>query len=273
MKKKQEAKRLAVTGLPLDIKLEHKEVSLFIDIMFVNKIPFLLVKSEGINHIFAHRLRSRSKQNIAKSLRFIKSKYQNRGFVISIVYADNEFDHDVIKSEIPGAIFDICAAGEHVPAIERCIRTVKDRCRCMCHSIPFKRYTKIMTIHLIISCVHWLNSFPSEGGISDTMSPLKILEGKDVPDLKTKRIAFGMYALVHTGTSNGMNTRRTPAIGLSESNQTGGHFFMSLHTGKRLHGNSWDELPFDENVVDIVELLALKQNQPTLDNNNVIFWL
>ena len=90
-----------------------------------------------------------------------------------------------------------------------------------------------------------VEQLPFGRGISETMSPLKILEGKDDPDLKTKRIAFGMYALVHTGTSNWMNTLRTTAIGLSESSQNVGHFFMSLHTGKRLHGNSWDELPFD----------------------------
>ena len=67
---------LTVSELPLDLKPEHKKVVLFIDIIFVNRIPFLLVKSEGISHIFAHMLRSRSKQNIAKSLRYIKDKYQ-----------------------------------------------------------------------------------------------------------------------------------------------------------------------------------------------------
>ena len=97
--------------------------------MFVNRIPFLLVKSEGINHTFAHRLRNRTKTNIAKSLQYIKNKYEKRGFKIKVIYADNEFDHDVIKSVLPGATFDICAAGEHVSAIERCVRTVKDRCR------------------------------------------------------------------------------------------------------------------------------------------------
>ena len=46
---------------------------------------------------------------------------------------------------------------------------------------------------------------------------------------------------------------------------------MSLQTGKRIHGNSWDELPFDDNVIELVESFALRQNQPTLDNENVIF--
>ena len=238
VKKKQQAKRVNISDLPLDLKSEHKDVILFVDIMFVNRIPFLLVKSEGINHIFSHRLRNRTKTNIAKSLQYIKNKYENRGFRIKVIYADNEFDHDVIKSVLPGATFDVCAAGEHVPAIERCVRTVKDRCRCMCHSVPFRRYTKIITIHLIATCTKWLNCFSSEGGISQSMSPARILKVFDSPDLKTKIIAFGSYALVHTGTTNDMSSRRTPSIALSESNSTGGNFFMSLHTGKRIHGNS-----------------------------------
>ena len=103
------------------------------------------------------------------------------------------------------------------------------------------------------------------------MSPAKILEGFDSPDLKTKIIAFGNYDLVHTGTTNDMSSRRTQVIALSESNSTGRNFFMSLHTGKRIHGNSWDELPFDDNVIELVESFALRQNQPNLDNDNVIF--
>ena len=124
--KKQPKKRININPLPLDIKPEHKDVVLFIDIMFVNKIPFLLVKSEGINYIHAHILRTRRKSCIAKALRHIKQKYKSRNFSIKTIYADNEFDHDTIKSEFPGTLFEICAAGDHVPAIERCVRTVKD---------------------------------------------------------------------------------------------------------------------------------------------------
>ena len=66
--KKQPTKRIIINPLSLDLKPEHKDVVLFIDIMFVNKITFLLVKLEGINHIYAHRLRTRGESSIAKAL-------------------------------------------------------------------------------------------------------------------------------------------------------------------------------------------------------------
>jgi len=97
-----------------------------------------------------------------------------------------------------------------------------------------------MAIHLRSTCIKWLNRFPSDGGISEILSPAMILDGVNGPYLSVKRVTFGTYALVQIKTTNNMNAQRTPCIALSESNQTDGNFFMSLHTGKRIHGNTWD---------------------------------
>lgn len=68
-----------------------------------------------------------------------------------------------------------------------------------------------------------------------------------------------------------MEPRSVPAIALSESNQSGGHFFMSLQTGKKLHGYKWNILPYDDHVIDRVKELAMSENQPELVKGNVIF--
>ena len=81
-----------------------------------------------------------------------------------------------------------------------------------------------------------LNAFPSKNGISDTISPATIVEGKPKLDLEKKMIVFGSYALVYTRTTNNNKTRAVPAIALRRSNNAGGHYFMSLHSGKRIHG-------------------------------------
>ena len=69
-------------------------------------------------------------------------------------------------------------------------------------------------------------------------------------------IPFGACALVCTRTTNDNTPRSVPAIALSMSNSTGEHYFMSLHSGKRIHGFQWDELPIDDHVIEIVEALA-----------------
>ena len=46
---------------------------------------------------------------------------------------------------------------------------------------------------------------------------------------------------------------------------------MSLHTGKRIHGFIWDELPIDEYVIERVESLATEQGQPLMSDGTPIF--
>ena len=77
-------------------------------------------------------------------------------------------------------------------------------------------------------------------------------------------IAFGAYALVYTGTSNGMKPRAAPAIALRRSNNAGEHYFMSLRTGKRIHGYRWQELPLDEHMIERVEAMAEQEEQPIM---------
>ena len=47
-----------------------------------------------------------------------------------------------------------------------------------------------------------------------------------------------------------------PAVALRMSKTTGGHYFMSLYSGKRMHVFKWDELPIDEHVIERVEVMA-----------------
>ena len=75
-------------------------------------------------------------------------------------------------------------------------------------------------------------------------------------------IVFGAYALVYTGTSNSMKSRAVPAIALRRSNNAGGHYFTSLHTGKIIRGYKWQELPLDEHVIERVEAMAEQEEQP-----------
>ena len=58
-----------------------------------------------------------------------------------------------------------------------------------------------------------------------------------------------------------MKHRSVPGIALGPSNEHGGHYFMSLFTGKRINSNKWDELPISEEVIERVEELGAKDKQ------------
>ena len=147
----------------------------------------------------------------------------------------------------------MCAKGEHVPRIERSIRTVKEWCRSICHTVPYPKYTMLMVISLTQNMVKWFSAFPSKGGILEEMSPETIVTGASKLDFNRKIIPFGGYVMTYTGTENNMNSRTVPAISLKESNDMNGQYFMSLNTGKRIHSKHWDQLPIDEFVIDKVK--------------------
>ena len=52
--------------------------------------------------------------------------YRKRGFTITDVYGDNNFNHQAYMDTVLPARLHICAKGEHVPIVERSIRTVKE---------------------------------------------------------------------------------------------------------------------------------------------------
>ena len=75
------------------------------------------------------------------------------------------------------------------------------------------------------------------------------------------RIPFASYALVYTGTSNTLDSRYTPCIALRESNNNGGHYFMSLETGRQIHSNKWVKMPTTQVQIDRVHELASNRKE------------
>ena len=55
--------------------------------------------------------------------------------------------------------------------------------------------------------------------------------------------------MVYVNTDNTMNTRSVSAITLEQSNENGGHYFMNLHTGHRIHSYKLNKLPIDDDVI------------------------
>ena len=77
--------------------------------------------------------------------------------------------------------------------------------------------------------------------------------------------------MAYVRTKNNLKARSVPVIALSESNDNGGHYFMSLFMGKRIHSYKWTELPITDEVITQVEALARTENQPTMATGLPIF--
>jgi hypothetical protein len=254
-------KPTTVTGnympLPLRIVEKYHNVTLAFDIMYVNKIAFLVTLSRNIRFGTAERLPSRNGTDVVKALKAVVKIYKARGFKVSTLLGDGEFEP--LRSDVydMGCELNVTSNDEHVGDIERYIRTIKERARASFHLTPFQKMPPLMIQDLIGGCVFWLNVFPNELGISDTMSPRTILSGKTIDYKRHCRIMFGAYAQVHEEHDNSLQTRTAGAIALRPTgNEQGGFYFMSLATGRRLNRNHWHELPMPKDVIDRVHKMA-----------------
>jgi hypothetical protein len=239
----------------------HQEVTLAMDIMFVNKIPFLLTISRKLHIGTGENLANRQVPNVANSLRKVLQLYHRRGFRITTNLADPEFE--ALQAVFPTIPFNLCAQDEHVPEIERYVRTVKDRVRSGYNSLPFERLTRLMLVRLMCNAVFWLNAFPHDDGVSDQLSPRYLFTGKHLDYRKHVRVEFGSYVQTHEDHTNGMEARTTGALCLGPSgNEQGGHYFMSLPSGRRILRDRWTVLPMPHDVIARVNQLAKDQDMP-----------
>ena len=74
--------------------------------------------------------------------------------------------------------------------------------------LPFKAIPKLMMRGLAKKVKAIINKFPvRKGGVSETVSPEEIVEGKRKFDFSRKRINYGQYAEFHDGTDNSLSER------------------------------------------------------------------
>ena len=165
--------------------------------------------------------------------------YEQRGFQVTSIMADPEFEP--LRTAFPQ--LNTCGADEHVPEIERFIRTVKDRVRSVYHSLPYKYVPRLLLVHLVKAAVFWLNAFPHRDGISD-QSPRYIMTGQTLNFQRHARLELGAYVQTHEEHDNLMGPRTSGAICLGPTgNQQGGHWFLSLTSGARIICHRWTSLP------------------------------
>ncbi len=264
--------------LPPVILKTHPSDDLDIDFLYVQGAPYLLMKSakikfhatQAFNRVSNRKKKThrttykRGPQDIINGIEKVLTVFRTRGFQVNLINADNEFKKLEHKVSVH---VEICAAGQHIPRIERGIRFLKDRTRCFWVSLPYKKVPKLMIDECLTMVTTCLNDFPSKNGISTTMSPASIVLGRGKIDGNNLKATFGRYYEVYCGTDNTNKERRTSAICLRPSNSQGGYYFMNLHTGKKIHGYRFTELAMPQHVLDTVHDLADAEEAPDLDED------
>ena len=248
-------------GVPPDILDRHRDLVVSMDIFFINKIPFLLTTSHNLHFGTVEAIPNRQVRTVLQAIQRMLAIYHAQGFRVRTIPADPEFQP--LDGTIPGMSFNFCAQGEHVPDIERYVCMVKDRVRSGYNNLPFSRIPRLVVVRLVSNAVFWLNAFPHPDGVSTTLSPRYLLTGRHLDYRKHVRLEFGSYAQTHEEHTNDMRARTLGAICLGPSgNEQGGHYFMCLRTGRRLHRFAWTPLPMPEDAITWVTALGAQQGMP-----------
>jgi len=116
----------------------HPSEDLDIDFFYVQGAPYLFFKSTQIKFQATqafNRISKRSKKttritykrgpsDIINGIEMVLNVFRNRGFKVNTISANNEFQK--LEHKVTAHV-EICAAGQHIPCIERGIRFMKDR--------------------------------------------------------------------------------------------------------------------------------------------------
>jgi hypothetical protein len=218
--------------IPATIMAQYRKVVLCVDDMKVNKMPFLVMISRAIKFGTVAWLNNAKTYTILKQISDVPNVYLKRGFLLEIVEVDGQFEPLRGALSELGVTLNRCSREEHVPVAERRIRVLKELCRCICNTLPFKKLPAMLIVQMVSTCNLWLNIFPPKDGISRNINPIELITGVKIDYNKHMQAEFGEYVQVHEEHDNIMHTRTTRAIATKPtSNAQGGHWFYSLTTG------------------------------------------
>ena len=213
----------------------------------------------------------RTKETMLSFVRKSIAEYTKRGFEVVDVHADKEFE--CLRDLLEDASLEICGPDEHVPEVERSIRTMKETMRATAHGLPYRRLPKLMITELVAMATRCLNGFPKDDGVSEHMSPHSIITGRPRMEYRKLPLEFGSYVQLLDRSANTICSRTIGAIALNPTgDDTGTYRFMSLKTGQVLTKGpgSWTEVPITDIAIARVEALAKHEGQPLVQDSNLL---
>jgi len=240
------------TDLPEELREKFQNVTLFIDVMHVNRIPFLVSKSAHIGHSISVPLEGLSAKEYKRALEVMINEYTSRGATIKNVLGDGAFT--CLKTFLGNKQIDLDnpVAKKHVPEAERNIRDVKNRVRCARMMMPYTRVPRRFTIEMVKQATIMTSVLVRKNNnVHPVMSPRKLVTDRA---LKLSRLQLGQYLQAHLGGSNSVEEERTCDalyIGRSDSSKKG-HLIFKLSTRQPISCNKVTPIPVTQDHIDWV---------------------
>ena len=227
-------------------------------------IPFLVSAAQPLGLIQVTDLSGRRHASVLHGA-FIQhiDNLTNKAYKVIAVYADGEGGIDAIKDYIKKvAQYNPAGPEQHVPVIERTIRTIKERVRAILCGLPYTLPSSLLP-DLLSYVVRALNMIPKQHS-TDNLCAREKLTGRKIDAKRDLRIEFGQYVQAKEPNiiTNSMSDRTEGCIALLPKNtSTGSVEFLKLATLHRVTRDQWEELPTPDTVITYMNNMAGKQKR------------
>ena len=125
-RKVQNVEPVKIPNAPKTILDKYKEVTICCDLMHINGIGFINTISRYIMFATGSMIKKRKVEHIADGITQVHKLCLQRGFNITNMHTDCEFEPLCKEMTALGINLNCASKKEHVPKIERFIRTVKE---------------------------------------------------------------------------------------------------------------------------------------------------
>lgn len=136
---KREHVQLRLAGTPSELARRHLDVTVFFDIMHLNRQLFLIFISRNIKFCTAEAVANRRNKTITAIVGNINATYARSGLIVNQAAGDNELASLTTDLSDMAIALSAVARDEHLTEIELHIRTFKEQCSAAFCTLPFKR--------------------------------------------------------------------------------------------------------------------------------------
>lgn len=134
------------------------EIVVCSDVMYVNIIALFVSTSRAMKFGTAEAPKDRKIETQLTNFKSIKATYGRQGFFATRMVGGNDFATQTEAMSIARTALNVVTVGEHVPEIERHIRTLKERCRTTFNTLQFKRIHNRMIVEMLHCMKYWLHA-------------------------------------------------------------------------------------------------------------------
>ena len=221
-------------GIPPSTIERYGYASLGIDVLHINKRSYVIAVSKHIKYIQCLGTQNKNVDTFLSNIKRFKSDYIIQGFVVKTIYANRAFESCKTCLSEQGITLVCCDTNSHVPFIERTIRFVKERVRCV-QSMLSKRIKRIparLMRELVMATVKMINSIRRKGGVHPVISPNQSITGMRMK-LPPYPPGSCVYAVPGITTNSLDNMRSFAGFYLRPNDKGSGHFVYNIDTMQR----------------------------------------